>query len=202
MPDHEAAARPPGSAPPAPLEIVDRIAFVLIPMALFLAQGAVVTSIGLALATWIRRVGRAVAMSVTCWAAFSFGWIILIEFGLEILESLGLATTHDRASAEFIAETLAAACPFGSQIITFETASWPPAQSRIAFYVGEVIVLLATISLALVVLAMALATFNRCVGRVSERPRRAPRPPRRAELLIARTTGPRHAVSSRPVGAT
>jgi ABC-type transport system involved in multi-copper enzyme maturation permease subunit len=202
MSGRESLAIPQNGRQPAPLDIVDRIAFVLIPVALLLAQGALVTSIGLALATWIRRVGRAVAVSVTCWAAFSFGWVILIELGAPILVSLGLVTTDDRASAEFIAEVLAAACPFGSQIITFETSSWPPGQSRIAFYVGAIIVLLATIGLALVVLAMALATFNRCAGRVSERPRRAPRPPLPVKLVAAPPVKPSHAVSSRAVGVT
>ena len=37
-----------------------------------------------------------------------------------------------------------------------------------------------TVGFAMLVLALTIATFNRCVGRVSERPRRAPRPPRRA----------------------
>jgi hypothetical protein len=54
----------------------------------------------------------------------------------------------------------------------------PPAQSRGAFYIGQVIVILATLAFGLVVLALTMATFNRCVGRASERPRRAPRPPR------------------------
>ena len=52
------------------MDASDRIAYVCIPVAMLLAQGAVVTSVGLALATWIRRVGRAVAVSVTCCAAF------------------------------------------------------------------------------------------------------------------------------------
>ena len=48
---------------PAPLDALDRIAYVFIPVAMLLAQGAVVTSVGLALATWIdlvdpRRRGR------------------------------------------------------------------------------------------------------------------------------------------------
>jgi hypothetical protein len=52
-------------------------------------------------------------------------------------------------------------------------------QGRIACYIGQLIMLLAIIGFALVVLALTMVTFNRCVGRVSERPRRAPRPPRR-----------------------
>jgi hypothetical protein len=197
MPDHQAAGTP-VSQQPAPLEIVDRIAYVLLPVAQFLAQGALVTSIGLALAVWIRRLGRAVAVSVTGWAAFSFGWIILIN----LFETIGSWGTGNAPSIEFITEVLMGACPFGSQLITFETSGWISAQSRTAFYIGQVIVLLATITLALAVLTMALATFNRCVGRMSERPRRAPRPPRRVRIIAAQTADPRHALSPRPVGVS
>ena len=44
--------------PHDPLGWIDRVAFVCLPTALFLAQGAVVTSFGLALATWMRRSGE------------------------------------------------------------------------------------------------------------------------------------------------
>jgi hypothetical protein len=171
------------NAPPAPLDAVDRIAYVLIPVAMLLAQGAVVTSVGLALATWFRRVGRAVAVSVTCCAALSFGWLIVVELSVELMQQVGLTSAHDQASAEFFMEVLATACPLGAQTMTSLTSAWPPAQSRLAFYIGQVIVLLATIGFALAVLALSLATFNRCVGRASERPRRALQPPRRVSAL-------------------
>ena len=91
---------------------VDRIAYVCIPVAMLLAQGAVVTSVGLALATWIRRVGRAVAVSVTCCAVFAFGWIILVELGVP--DSGGSSDWCRRTitgSGEFVAEILAHRLP-------------------------------------------------------------------------------------------
>jgi hypothetical protein len=54
--------------PPIPLDTIDRLALACLPVALFLVQGAAVTSLGLALATWVRRLGRAVATSVTLYA--------------------------------------------------------------------------------------------------------------------------------------
>ena len=191
--------------PPAPLATVDRIAYVCIPVAMVLAQGAVVTSVGLALATWIRRVGRAVAVSVTCCAVVSFGWIIVVEFSVEIMEHLGLVPATNRPTAVFIAEILATACPLGSQMVAFTAFSSAPAHSRIPFYIGEIIVLLATIGFALVVLALTLVTFDRCVGRVSERPGRVPRPPcreGRPPAPHAPPTDSRQFVSARPGSAT
>ena len=190
---------------PAPFDTVDYVAYACIPVALLLAQGAVVTSVGLALATWIRRVGRAVAVSVTCCAFFAFGWIICLELAIPVLQALGLTPANDPAAAEFIVEVLATACPLGGQMMTFTTSSWPSGQSRLAFYVGQVIVLLATIGFALVVLALTLLTFDRCVGRVRERPRRAPRPPRRATGSPAPHVRPADGIvplSPRPISVT
>jgi ABC-type Na+ efflux pump permease subunit len=162
---------------PAPLDVLDRVAYVVLPVGLLLAQGAAVTSVGLALATWTYRIGRAVAMSVTAYALVAFIAPIMVEIIPQILVQLGMYSNIE--AAEFAISVVAGACPIFGQIVTFTTCTWPPAQSRGAFYIAQVVVLLATIAFALVVLAMAMATFNRCVGRASERARRAPRPPRR-----------------------
>ena len=47
-------------------------------LGLILAYGAVLASLGLALATWVSRPGRAVALAVTIYAVFSIGSISLI----------------------------------------------------------------------------------------------------------------------------
>ena len=65
--------------PSAPLTAIDRIAFAIFPVAFLLVQGAAVTSVGLALATWMRRLGRAVAVSVASYAFVAFAWIIILE---------------------------------------------------------------------------------------------------------------------------
>jgi ABC-type Na+ efflux pump permease subunit len=173
-----AASRP----VPAPIDAVDRIAYACLPVAMFLAQGAAVVSVGLALATWVRRVGRAIAMSVTIFACMAFGWIFVVELGPEILVQAGLVPANDRGSIEFIAQVVATACPLGGQLCTFATSSWSAGQSHVAFYVAQLMVLLATVGFALIVLALTAVTFDRCAGRVPERPRRAPRPPRKAAI--------------------
>jgi hypothetical protein len=165
--------------PPTPLDIADRIAYVTLPMGMLLAQGAVVASVGVALATWSRRIGRAVAVSVTCFAVVSFVSPILLEIGPDLLIGLGFLEPNDHVSAEFVVYILGTACPFGGQCFTFETVAWPAEMSRGAFYIGQLILLLATLAFALILLAVTMGTFNRCVGRASERPRRAPRLPDR-----------------------
>ena len=73
----------------APLDLLDRVAFVVLPMALLLVQGALIASIGLALATWSRRIGRAVALSVAAYGLVAFLGPILLEIVPEILVEIG-----------------------------------------------------------------------------------------------------------------
>ena len=61
---------------------LDRIAHGCLPMAMLLVQGALVTSVGLLLATWIQRVGRAVAVSVVNYICYAFGWLVVLEMGI------------------------------------------------------------------------------------------------------------------------
>jgi ABC-type transport system involved in multi-copper enzyme maturation permease subunit len=163
---------------PAPLVWIDRMAYVCLPVGMLLTQGAAVVSVGLALATWSRRVGRAVAISVTAYAFAAFILPIFIEIMAEVLPQLGYLAA-DPASTGFFGMLILTACPLGGQCVTATNAFYTELPSRWAFYIGQVIVLLATLGFSLTVLAATMMTFNRCVGRVSERLHSAPRPPRR-----------------------
>jgi hypothetical protein len=164
------------------LGLIDRIAHVAVPLAMLLAQGAVIASVGLALATWFRRLGRAVAVSVASYSCVAFGWLVLLEMGLitAVLSWLGLFRPDDHNTEQFVAELASMACPLGGQIVPFEITSSPLGDSRVAGYFGETVVILVTILIALVILALTLATFDRCLGRASEFPRRALQSPRRS----------------------
>ncbi len=161
-----------GAQTPDPVGWIDRVAFVCLPTALLLAQGAVVTSFGLALATWSRRLGRAVAVSVATYAAFSLGWLLLIELGAitGVLSWLGLFKPDDQVGKMFFALLAACACPLGAQIEPVESMNSAAVLERHAYYIGLVIVFLLTVGAGLVFLGLTLATFNRSMGRMSERP--------------------------------
>jgi hypothetical protein len=141
----------------------------------------VVVSIGLALATWIRRLGRAVAVSVAVYSFFAFGWLVLLEMGVvtAALSWLGFVRPDDQNAEQFVTQLVAIACPLGGQMFPSEITFMAPGESRDAIYLGETVVILVTIFIALVMLALTLVTFDQCLGRASERPRRAPRMPRR-----------------------
>jgi hypothetical protein len=148
---------------------------------MLLAQGAVIASVGLALATWIRRLGRAVAVSVASYSFFAFGWLVFLETGIvtAALSWLGFFRPDDHNAEQFVAQLAALACPIGGQMCPLEITFMAPGESRDAVYLGETVMLLVTTLIALVILALTLATFDRCLGRASERPRSAPRSPRR-----------------------
>ncbi len=168
--------------PPLPLSTLDRFACAAFPLLAFLVQGAAVTSIGVALATWSRRLGRAVAVSVSSYVLVTFGWILCLELVPEILVKTGMIPRQDSGMQEFVGMLVASACPFGSQLVVLGTMSLPPSDGM-AFHIGQLIVVLGILLFALVVLALTLATFNRCVGRVPEGPRRPPRQPGQATAL-------------------
>jgi ABC-type transport system involved in multi-copper enzyme maturation permease subunit len=173
----------PAGYAPVPLDVFDRIAHVCMPMAMMLVQGAVVTSLGLALATWSPRVGRAVAVSVVSFVLFAFGWPVFLETGIvtELLTWLGVLQGSN--SDNFVEIVLLTLCPLGAQFGTFVTANMLPEESRGAFYAAEIILFLVTLLVALSLLALTLSTFDRAMGRVPERARRVRREPRRMGLI-------------------
>jgi ABC-2 family transporter protein len=163
-----------------PIGLIDRVAFVCLPTALFLAQGAAVTSFGLALATWMRRVGRAIAAGVAVYALVSLGWLLSLELDIlaDTLSWFGFIGPDDFDAERFVTLIGVSLCPLGAQLGPFQSVTWAAAATRHAFYIGNVIVFLLTVGVAFVFLGLTLATFNRSMGRMSEQPRRAPRPPR------------------------
>ena len=50
----------------------------LLLLGLIMANSAVITSLGLVMATWVSRLGRAVTLCVSAYVVFSIGWILLV----------------------------------------------------------------------------------------------------------------------------
>ena len=112
--------------------------------------------------------------------------MILLEIGVELVTlfaNCSACSRNDPGAEEFFTMILASACPLGGQFLPSMLMELPADESRGAYYIGLVVVALATLLLALVMLALALLSFDRCMGRVPERPRRAPTPPRRLAAI-------------------
>jgi hypothetical protein len=121
--------------------------------ALILAYGAAITSLGLALATWIPRMGLAAALTVGLYTSMSIAWIPL---------SLMLFGEGPAARASRAAGSPAMGVGAYSSMLAgngtpqeFATQTLWTLFSTIAYG-----------SLALALLLATIGTFNRCLGRI------------------------------------
>ncbi|SIO62568.1 ABC-2 family transporter protein [Singulisphaera sp. GP187] len=118
-----------------------------------IAVGAAVTSLGVTLATWCTRLGRAVGLAVAIYVIVTVGWMFLV---------MAMMSPHPYGFA-----CIAGSPFFGPIVITsqLESASvdWGD--------VGGVVLWISTYVLASVaLLAATLATFDHCLGRIKSRP--------------------------------
>ncbi len=74
---------------------------------LILAQGASLTSLGLALATTVRRPGLAVILSALCYLVLAVGWMLLIAAVVHTGSALGLAGASPLFGAIYISAGVA-----------------------------------------------------------------------------------------------
>jgi hypothetical protein len=122
-------------------------------VATILAQGAAVTSLGIALAIWVPRLDRALTLSAAAAVFFTVAWIPLMFVLCRDNKALGMG--------------LASASPlFGIGLFTSEIADASPVDwPRYVSWAGFWIVVSSAASLALLV--ASLASFDACLGRIS-----------------------------------
>ncbi len=159
-----------------PLSIADGIAVVVVPVAWVLVQGAVITSFGLLLATWMSRVGRALALSVSVYLAVTLGGFILFQLdGAEMVAGwLGFEKPHNDAVIRILEVGIGSLNPAYSQFAPLlgllELNEKIP---RAWLWRVETAGLVVTAALAARALwADGVKLPERCLGRVSNRPRR------------------------------
>ncbi len=127
---------------------------VLIVAGLILAYGAAVTSLGIALATWVPRIDWALIVSATASVLLTIAWIPLVLFLFrETRLSIGLAT----ASPLFVVVQTT------SGMVTGSPQDWLIHGSWALFWI------VAFSLLALALLLATLASFDRCLGRITLR---------------------------------
>ena len=121
---------------------------------------AVITSLGLIMATWISRPGRAVALCVSVYVSFSIGWVLLV-FLLAIPEKIN----HHFTILMVMGSPL-----YGTILATLAVAPEGPDLLGSPFVVGlgAFIWIMIDSLTALLLFLTALATFDGSLGRVSE----------------------------------
>jgi ABC-type transport system involved in multi-copper enzyme maturation permease subunit len=136
----------------APISDAVRLVSVVLMALLVLVHGAALTSLGLALATWIPRQGRAVGLCVTAYVVVSVGWMILI---------VSLISGPRRA------EPLLALSPIFASVNLCEAVALPnhfPVWTLAITSFWLVVVAAATMLL----LILTYVTFDLCLGRMPD----------------------------------
>lgn len=124
---------------------------------LVVAYGAALTSLGLALATWVPRLGRAVGLCVAAHVGVTVGWAVFAF----------LLTRH---ASGLTGPGLASFSPFVGVVLPTVVmhkggppmSGWNQVMGWVAFWT------LVDVVLAAVLLKAVLVTFNRCLGRMDE----------------------------------
>jgi hypothetical protein len=136
----------------APISDGVRLVSVVLMALLVLIHGAAITSLGLALATWIPRQGRAVGLCVTAYVMVSVGWMILI-FSL--------------ISGPRRAEPLLALSPIFASVNLCEAIALPNHAPVWTLAITS-FWLMAVAASAAVLLLLAYVSFDLCLGRMPD----------------------------------
>jgi hypothetical protein len=137
---------------------------VLLVVAMVLAQGAAVTSLGIALAIWVPRYDRALTLSAAVAVFFTVAWVPLMLLLFRDDEPLALGFA---SASPLVGVTL-----LTGAVVEGSTASWGLHAGWAMFWV------LASCAASVALLGAALASFDACLGRI----RPAPAPPRPASF--------------------
>ncbi len=132
----------------------------LLLLGLITANSAVITSLGLVMATWVNRLGRAVALCISTFVVFSIGWVLLVF----LLAIPGQATDH------FIVPMVMGSPLYGMLFGTLALSAGGPQfpGGPNSAGVGAFIWIVIDGTVALLLFMTVLATFDRCLGRISE----------------------------------
>jgi ABC-type transport system involved in multi-copper enzyme maturation permease subunit len=149
-----------------PLTIWDRILVVTCCLADFLMSCALIVSLGLLIATWIRRLGQAVTLSVIAYFVTGIGWLFLVEFVFsQINSSQSLDWQHQNRWLETCAMSFS---PIFGTITPLLPLEQFPFHGRAPFWITIGFVIVFKAAVAGLLFWLTIRTFDRCLGRVTE----------------------------------
>jgi hypothetical protein len=143
----------------------------------FLASGAMIVSLGVALATWVRRLGRAIAVSVVAYFLTGIGWLFLLETILSYFRSYQPNDWVQRN--RWLTQCLMSLSPIAGGLGPIEALEMFWNEHRERYWVGLSVVILIKVAAAGLLLWLSVRTFDRFLGRVPESP-----PPAREEKPV------------------
>jgi len=148
-------------------------------LGLIAAYGACIASLGLALATWVSRLGRAVALCVTAYVLFSIGWVVLM--------ALLFGNHNDDFVFSLVMGSPLYGTGFGTIFVGPGPMRLPGGDKTIAVIFGAFLWIVIHGGIAALLFAATLATFDSCLGRISETSGRPmPRPGKKVGVKCMR----------------
>jgi hypothetical protein len=153
-----------------PLTLWDRLLMAALTPADFLVSGALVVSGGLLLATWIRRINRAVVLCVIGYFLIGVGWPILVQFSYWPVMSWlagGIMAAGWWNETRWVIDCLSALSPLQGPIQILNSFEWYYVSSAWRG-IGLVAVVAIKALTAWLLLDLSVRTFDRFVGRVPE----------------------------------
>jgi ABC-type Na+ efflux pump permease subunit len=133
----------------------------------FLVSGALIVSWGLALATWVPRLSRAIAGSVIAFLLFGMGWPLMIEllFSPILRAQLPGAYERNRWLQDFLTSLSPLAGPM-NPLRLIEQCEFRP---RWPFWLAIGLATLIKAGIAGLLFRLTSKSFDRCLGRMQER---------------------------------
>jgi ABC-type transport system involved in multi-copper enzyme maturation permease subunit len=186
---------PSGSMVAKPITTFDRLIVPALTLGQVLLYGAAVVSLGLALATWFKRPARAIATTLTLYIFATIAWPILAELGLAAW--LSWSGTNGVTTEWFwLFNGLVSLSPLLGPEASGSGIGFDLTRTeRVSLWLLEAGLCLAALTLAMGLLALTVTTFDRCLGRISDRSGRRRSPPERRERASRTretvTVGPR-----------
>ena len=152
--------------PLVPLAARDRILAVLFSQADFLASCAMIVSLGLAIATWVRRLGRAVALSVTAFLVVGLGWVFLVEVVFRQLANVQTSDWWEKYG--WLRDSASSFSPIYGPMRPIEMLVNIEFYDRRLVWLGTGVVIVIKAAVAGCLLWLTIKTFDRCMGRIPE----------------------------------
>jgi ABC-type transport system involved in multi-copper enzyme maturation permease subunit len=183
-----------------PLGLVDRVAAPCLVVAEMLTYGAAICSTGLALATWVPRLGRAIAINVVLFVLITIGWPLLFQSFLWPPLHYWLSTRWNLRypDTSWLSSGMIVISPFVAPMVTLEWLLNHPSSVRWKFWLFALAWCALAWAFAAALYWAALKSFDRCLGRMPEKQGRAGwRCADRPYLLLSRS----HAETSKASAA-
>jgi hypothetical protein len=152
--------------PVVPLNAWDRLLVAVFCPADFLASGAMIVSWGLLLATWVPRLGRAVALSVIVFFLLGIGWPFLIELLFSPMFATQSVNWYDRNRA--LQDSLISFSPMVGPMGAIKELQQVEFHGRGPIWLGICTVILIKSAIASFLLWLGIKTFDRCFNRMPE----------------------------------